>query len=139
MKLRRIAATAAAAALTATAFAVPAQAQGINLVEDVIETMNCRDLDTALKTIDAYEPDHAENKTTRNELANNLNELSDDTLGDLVGGLPGTGLLVRQYTGAIADKALKCEHVAENPELPFGSSQIVDNLPMLEALSSELN
>lgn len=139
MKLRRIAATAAAAALTATAFAVPAQAQNTDFADQVINLIPCDSLDQGLKTAGAYEDDHAENKTTRNELAQNLRGLSEDAFGEIVGGLPYIGLIQAQYSGKIADKALECGHVAENPELPFGSSQIVDNLPMLEALSSELN
>lgn len=139
MKLRLFAATAAATALAATAFAAPASAQGLDVIDGVIANFNCGVLDTGLKAGGAYESDHAQNKTTRNELAANLRELGDSSLGGIFDGIPGGGLLQVQYAGQIADRALVCDLVAENPELPFGSSQLFDNLPMLEALSSQFN
>lgn len=139
MKLSRIAATAAAAAFAATTFAAPASAQDFDPVEEVINTLDCQVLDTGLETVGAYEADHNAEETTRNELATNIRELGDDSLGDMFGAFPGGNLLKVQYSGQIADRALECGLVAENPQLPFGSSQILENLPVLEALSSELN
>lgn len=137
MKLRHIAATAGAIALTATAFAAPASAQDVAFADAIIDAIPCETLDQGLTAAGAYEDDHAEDTTTRNELAQNIRSLSEDAFGEIVGGLPYVGIIQVQYSGKIADKAQDCGHVVEDPELPFGSSQLFDNLPMLEALSSE--
>lgn len=137
MKIRRIAATAGAIALTATAFAAPANAQNLDFADAIIDGIPCESLNHGLTAAGAYEDDHAEDTTTRNELAQNIRGLSEDAFGEIVGGLPYIGLIQVQYSGKIADKAQDCGFVVEDPELPFGSSQLFDNLPMLEALSSE--
>lgn len=137
MKIRRIAATAGAIALTATAFAAPANAQGFDFVDAIIDGVPCPALDQGLITAGAYEADHAEDTTTRNELAQNLRDLSDEAFGEVIGNVQFANLIKVQYSGKVADRAQTCNLVVEDPELPFGSSQLFDNLPMLEALSSE--
>ncbi|MGP6173710.1 hypothetical protein [Corynebacterium sp. A21] len=137
MKLRRFLAVTAASALAVTALAAPASAQTDDFIDNAIANLDCNMLDTGLKTVNAYEADHTDNKTTHSELATNIRGLSQQNFGQLVGNLPGASLLQIQYSGAVADRALACELVAENPELPFGSSQLYDALPFLELLSSE--
>lgn len=139
MKLRRILAATAVSALAATAFAAPASAQNNDLIGNAIANLDCGFLDTGLKTANAYEADHAGNKTTHAELAANIRGLSQEAFGDIVAGIPGASFLQVRYAGDIANRALTCELVAENPDAPFGSSQLFDALPMLEALSSEAN
>lgn len=137
MKLRRFLTVTAASALAVTALAAPAAAQNTDPISGAIANLNCDVLDGGLQTVDAYEADHVQNKTTHSELATNIRGLSDEAFGDLINTNFGAGLLKVQYSGDIADRALECGLVAANPELPFGSSQVFDAVPMLELLSSQ--
>lgn len=139
MKLRHLFAATAVSALAATTFAAPASAQADSLIDTAIANLDCGYLDTGLKAAHAYEADHAENTTTHAELAANIRGLSADAFGEIIAGIPGGSFLQVSYAGSIADRALACDLVAENPDAPFGSSQLFDALPMLEALSSEAN
>lgn len=141
MKLRRFGATVAAAALALTVLATPATAQTQNLgdlADGLIRQVSCEDLDLALDTVGVYEDDHATSPTTRAELVRNINALGNDEIADALG-VPGftVGMAKNQVANSVADRALECEWIVENPQLPFGSSQIFDVLPMLELLSSE--
>lgn len=141
MKLRRFGATVAATTLALTVFTAPAtaQAQDIGAIADgILQQVGCDELDLGLDTTGVYGDDHADSPTTRAELIRNINQLGNEEIADAlpVPGLP-VGLVKNQIANAVADRALECGWIVENPQLPFGSSQIFDALPMLELLSSE--
>ncbi|AGF71975.1 hypothetical protein [Corynebacterium halotolerans] len=132
MKLRNLLATAGATVIAATALAPAASAQ--NLGEEFIADLNCDHLETALTTLDFVDED-----TTRNELAAEIREFGDIEID--LGPLPSV-VVQAYYAGQIADRALECGIVDEDPASPFAaSSEFLENLglpgvPELQALSS---
>ncbi|QGU06857.1 Alpha helical Porin B [Corynebacterium occultum] len=132
MKLRRIGITAAASAIALGAIVAPnAAAQDGNVLDNILANLSCEQVDTGIKTVGAYESDHATATTTRNELATNIRELNQDALGTLLGGVPFVGLFQAQIANSVADKALGCDLVIQDPAL--GSS---DFAGILDSLSS---
>lgn len=133
MKLRNLLATAGATALAATALAPVAGAQ-TNLGEEFIAGLDCNHLETALTTLDFVDED-----TTRNELAAEISEFGDIEID--LGPLPSV-VVQAYYAGQIADRALECGIVEEDPESPFAaSSEFLESLglpgvPELQTLSS---
>lgn len=137
MKLRNLLATAGATALAATALAPVASAQtgiGIDLGigKAVIENTNCDVFGVALDATGLVDEG-----MTRNELAAEIRGLD---AGVDLGFLGFT--LQSQYGGIVADKALECGIVEEDPETLFSaSSDFLESLglpgvPELQSLSS---
>lgn len=127
---RNLAAAGAAAALALTAFAPAASAQEdntgfldhIGLVNGGIAEADCNTLDFALTNLDLVDDD-----TTRGELAADLrNRLG----GEIAFQLLGSGTI-----NAVADRALECEIVDEDPQtgLPAGSSELLDMVTVLSS------
>lgn len=140
MKLRRTITTAAAVALTATAFAAPAQAQGLKYIDEMLDNLTCGQVFDRIEFLDLYEADHDSAETTRNELAQNINELSLAELSVFYSDIfyPHDLIFAHSPTAEkTADKALKCGFVAEDPIIAPGSPQLFHDLPVLVALSSE--
>lgn len=140
MQLRHLIATAAATALTTAGVAAPAQAQGLKYVDQVLNNLPCGQVFDRIHFLDLYEDDHDSVETTRSELAQNIKELSLPELSAFFSGIfyPRDLILAQsQIADRTADKALKCGFVAEDPAIPLGSSQTINNLPMPETLSSE--
>lgn len=140
MKLRRIITTAAVAALTAASFAAPAQAQGLKYIDKVLDNLTCGQVFDRIHFLDLYEEDHDSTETTRNELAQNISELSLAELSVFYSDIFSLGDLIfvqSQTAEKTADKALECGFVAEDPTIAPGSSQLLNDLPVLASLSSE--
>ncbi len=122
MKLRNLLATAGVTVVTAAALAPAASAQtGIDfgLGENLIKAADCNLVEDALSLGGFVDED-----TTRNELASELRSLDSGLeLGFL-------GLTVQsQYAGVVADKALDCGIVKEDPAGPFAaSSEFLESL-----------
>lgn len=140
MKFRRTIATAAVAALTATSFAAPAQAQGLKYVDELLDNLTCGQVFDRIRFLDLYEEDHDSAETTRNELAQNINELSLAELSAFYSDIfyPRDLIFVQSQTAEkTADKALECGFVAEDPVITPRSPQLLNDLPVLATLSSE--
>lgn len=118
--LRRALATAAVSAIAVVGLAPAASAQIVDLTP-VINGIPCDQMETGLKALNLIDED-----TTRNELAAELRKQTG-----LILGIP---LLTNIYSGQIADRALECEIVKEDPKTPFAGS--IQFLEMFEGLSS---
>ncbi len=121
--LRRALATAAVSAIAVVGLAPAASAQ-LPDVNNTIATFPCGLLGTALRGFGLVDED-----TTRNQLAAELRKGARDIPGLL-------GIATNQVAGALADRALECKIVKEDPRTLFsGSTQFLE---MFDGLSSTL-
>ena len=145
MKIRRIlASTALAGALGVTAMTGASALDlgdilpGDKIATEIINNANCETIKGSLDTLNAVNGGRIYNEnTTRNELVQNLRQASG-TQGNISG---IAKLAITKYSGQVADRAVECNIVKPNPELPFGSSELNSLLndygPQLFELSSE--
>lgn len=140
MKLRRITTAAAAVVLTSTAFVSPAQAQGLDPIDEVLNNLTCGQVFDGIHFLALYEDDHDLSKTTRSELSRNIRDLNQSELSTFFAGVLNPielSLVQSQIANSVAGKALDCGFVDEDPATLRGSSPPLDGLPLLEALSSK--
>src|SRR5699024_6414668 len=111
---------------------------GAKFATDAITRACCKTIRAALHTLNSIKRGRIANEnTTRNELVQNLRQASG-TQGNISG---IAKLAITKYSGQVADRAVECNIVKPNPELPFGSSELNSLLndygPQLFELSSE--
>ena len=145
MKIRRILASTALAGVLGVTAITGASAldlgdilPGDKIATDAINSASCKTIRGALDTLNAVNGGRIYNEnTTRNELVQNLRQASG-TQGNIAG---IAKLAITKYSGQVADRAVECNIVKPNPELPFGSSELNSLLndygPQLFELSSE--
>ncbi|MDY3126789.1 MAG: hypothetical protein SOW59_01470 [Corynebacterium sp.] len=86
----------------------------------VITTASCPTVKTVLDGLNRANGGRIHNEnTTRNQLVQNLRSVSGTTNTTDI-----TTLAAIRYTGQFADRALACNLVKPDPQLPAGSSQI---------------
>lgn len=127
---RSLIAAGAAATLSLAAFAPAANAQNtdavgvldlVGVLEQGVAEADCDGLEFVLAGLNLVDED-----TTRGELASDLR--------DRLGGEIALQLLGAGTINAIADRALECEIVEEDPQtLPAGSSEILDVVTLLSS------
>jgi len=122
--LRRALATIAVSTVAVVGLAPAASAQVIPDLGTVIKQLPCNELEQGLKSANLIDED-----TTRNQLAAKLRTETGKVIDN-----PLFNVAASAYAGQLADRALECEIVKEDPKSPIaGSTQFLE---MFEGLSS---
>lgn len=122
--LRRALATIAVSSVAVVGLAPAASAQIVPGIGNIIKQLPCNELEQGLKAANLIDED-----TTRNQLASKLRTETGKVIDN-----PLFNVAASAYAGQLADRALECEIVKEDPKSPIaGSTQFLE---MFESLSS---